>query len=55
MAKGEVDGGVTAGDGVCYLFGDHVQWDVIDTKLPDKIFNVASLLLMGFRRKESLG
>jgi hypothetical protein len=53
-AKGEVDCGVATGDDVCNYSCDLIERDVIDTKLPDKVFDVGDMFLMRFWGKEGL-
>ncbi len=52
VTKGEVDHGVTVRDGVGDLVHDLIKWNVIDSKMPDKVINVAYMLLMWLGSKK---
>ncbi len=35
-------------DWVCNNASDAIEWDVINAEAPDKVFDIADMLLMGF-------
>ncbi len=38
---------ITSGDGVCDDASYTIEWDVVDTEVPNEVFNVADVLLVG--------
>ncbi len=38
---------ITSGDGVCDDASYAIEWDVVDTEAPNKVFDVADVLLVG--------
>ena len=42
---------ITSWDGVCYDGSNAVEWDVIDTKAPNKVLDVTDMLLVGLGGK----
>ena len=38
---------ITSWDGVCDDASSTVEWDIIDTKAPNKVVNVTDVLLVG--------
>ena len=38
---------ITSGDGVCNDVSYAIEWDVVDTEVPNEVFNVADVLLVG--------
>ena len=42
---------ITLWDGVCYVVSDAIEWDVIDSKAPNEVFDVTDVLLVGLGSK----
>ena len=51
-AKFTMDSCITSRDRIGNHTCDHIKWDIINAKAPDKILNVADMFLMRFRSKQ---
>ncbi len=49
-----MDSRITTGDRVSDNSRHHIEWDIIDTKTPHKVVNVADVFLVGLRGEQRL-